>query len=225
MAIHDGGNDWWSPRYVLSLFSVDKNAHLLMLIIGRLNFSVADDTVDFSDPKPMIGTAEFQISRQFRQLLLCLRNIRRTINGFLKHQKKGGDWSFHPDYTSVEDAFREWGAQVPVDLRVDLPKDDSLPWLASPFIGHTNTYYHLSFIMHHRPQIHYLMESITGDEWRPYLLTCLTAAKNVCRILESLLQSFGTEGLRCMLRGISFTIYAILTCTMLHLVSIVCSIL
>jgi hypothetical protein len=218
MAFHDGSHDWWPSRYVYP-----KSCHiawtwLLILITGRLNFSADEATVDFSEPKPIIGTAEFQISRQFRQLLLCLRNIRRTIRGFTLHQKKGGDWSFHRDYTSVEDEFRAWGAQVPEDLRVTLPKDDSLPWIASPFIGHTNAYYHLSFIMHHRPQIHYLMESVNGDSWRPYLLTCLTAAKNVCRILESMLQTFGTEGLRCMLRGISFTVYAILTCTMLHLV-------
>lgn len=192
---------------------------LIQTLIGRLNFSAEEHTVDFSEPKPTVGNVEFQISRQFRQLLLCLKNIRRTVRGYRRHQKRGGDWSFHPDYTSVEDDFRKWAMEIPDDLRVSLPKDDSLPWIPSPFVGHMNAYYHLSFIIHHRPQIHHLMESVNGDAWRPYLLTCLTSARNVCRIIESMLQSFGTEGLRSMLRGISFTIYAILTCTMLHLVS------
>jgi hypothetical protein len=37
---------------------------------------------------------------------------------------------------------------------------------------------------------------------------------------EGLLQSFGMTGLLCMQRGINFTIYCVLTCTVLHLVSI-----
>ena len=49
--------------------------------------------------------------------------------------------------------------------------------------------------------------------------TRAATAKILCRLQEAILGAFGLTGLLCMQRGINFTIYAILTCTMIHLVS------
>ena len=51
------------------------------------------------------------------------------------------------------------------------------------------------------------------------MMTCYSAAKTMCKLQEAILKTYGMPGLLCMLRGMSFTIYAVLTCTMLHLVS------
>jgi hypothetical protein len=74
--------------------------------------------------------------------------------------------------------------------------------------------------MHYRPQIHYLMEHDGGsNSWKPQMALCLDAAKKMCRIQEAMLRNSGFEALMLMQRGISFTIYCVLTCAMLHLVS------
>jgi hypothetical protein len=122
------------------------------------------------------------------------------------------------DYMALDGSYPDWAQKLPPDMRVAIPKDPFEPWVAGPFIGNLHVYYYLSVIMHHRPQIQYLMET-GGDSWKHYMFTCLEAAKNICRIHESMFRSLGTAGLSAMLRGMSFTIYAILTCTMLHLVS------
>jgi len=180
---------------------------------------VHPETVDFEEPKQvMLGPQEFKISRQFTYLVQILRNIRKTITGFILLHKRGGDWSLHKEYVDVEQYYNRFPLICPRDLQI-MSHDDSPTFVPSPFIGNMNAYYHLSIIMHHRPQIHYLMESVPGDAWKPYLVTCLDAAKKICRIQESILDTYHVEGLRFMLRGISFTIYSILTCTMLHLVS------
>jgi hypothetical protein len=134
--------------------------------------------------------------------------------------KKGGDWSLHSEYVAVQELYNRFPLECPRDLQIVVPDDESVPWVPSPFLGNMNVYYLLSIIMHHRPQIHYLMQSVGGDSWKPYLVNSLDAAKKICRILESTLATFNVEGLQAMLRGLSFTIYTCLTCTMLHLVSV-----
>lgn len=49
---------------------------------------------------------------------------------------------------------------------------------------------------------------------------CYQSAKVLCRLQEALLAQFDMTGLLCMQRGINFTIYAILTCIMLHLIAL-----
>lgn len=75
--------------------------------------------------------------------------------------------------------------------------------------------------MHLRPQIHAISDPYDGM-WKQHMLTCYSAAKHLCKLQEAVLKTYGLPGLLCMIRGISFTIYAILTCTMLHLVAITC---
>jgi hypothetical protein len=72
--------------------------------------------------------------------------------------------------------------------------------------------------MHHRPQLQTKIE-MGLPEWRRHLDICVDSAIKMCRLQEALLRDFGLHGLNFMLRGINFTVYCVLTCTMLHLVS------
>ncbi|KAK7962205.1 lipase regulator 1 [Apiospora aurea] len=57
-------------------------------------------------------------------------------------------------------------------------------------------------------------------QWKNHMLLSYSSAKLLCRIEEAMLQSYGLSGLQCMQRGISFTIYAILTCIPIYLVAL-----
>jgi hypothetical protein len=178
------------------------------------------ETVDLSEPKPMAGIDEQErrVSHQFLHMLRLGHKIRITLVVYKSLRGHGPSYAMERDYVDLDNSYPEWFHKLPPDMQITIPKDPFEPWVAGPFLGNLHVYYHLSLVMHHRPQIHYLMAS-GGDSWKHYMLICLNAAKNICRIHESMFQTLGTAGLSSMLRGMSFTIYAILTCTMLHLVS------
>lgn len=162
--------------------------------------------------------AEFQTSYQFVWFARVVKNVRTTINIYSRLKKSKQDWATDPSNTEHNDSFPRWIQELPQDLQITFPQDGSSPWFESSFVGNMHCYHYLSVIMHHRPQMHYLTE--TDGDWRAHMLVCHDAAKRMCRIQESILQSYGMEGLMCMQRGISFTIYCVLTCNMLHLVGI-----
>jgi hypothetical protein len=185
-----------------------------------VDYSASPETVDFDEPQmlPGVDEREYRISRQFVYLTNIARNIRGTVKIYAHLRKKKEDWSLDPDFIAHDDEYEKWMRRVPADLQVVFPQDGSSPWLPSPFVGNMHCYYYLSKIMHHRPQIHYLMEHSSGMSWKPSMMLCLDAAQKMCRIQESMLHNHGFAGLMCMQRGMSFTIYSVLTCTMLHLV-------
>ncbi|KFY43231.1 hypothetical protein V494_02060 [Pseudogymnoascus sp. VKM F-4513 (FW-928)] len=47
-----------------------------------------------------------------------------------------------------------------------------------------------------------------------------TNAKLLCRLQEAVIDTFGMSGLLCMIRGVNYVVYSILTCTVLHLVAL-----
>jgi len=162
---------------------------------------------------------ELQISRQFTYFMRIVRNVKKTTLLYAKFKRiKRLDWAVDPAFTAHNQAYTAWAQELPQDLQILYPSDGSVPWLPSTFIGNMHTYNQLSRIMHHRPQIDYLT-SIGDKGWKMHMLLCHSAAKEMCRTQEAILQTDGVPGLLFMLRGISFTIYSILTCTMLHLVS------
>jgi hypothetical protein len=189
---------------------------------GRLNMSVGLDTVDFKEPLeiPSIEPQERQISYQYIYFARLVRIIRVVIQLYKEGWKQGYKYSLEPKYVNLETAFHKWFQTLPQDLQIVLPKDEYEPWLASPFLGHIHCYYYLCILMHHRPQIQHAMENMNDDAWHIYMLSCLDAAKKMCCIHESMLRTLGIHGFTGMLRGVGFTIYAVLTCTMLHLVSL-----
>ncbi len=117
-------------------------------------------------------------------------------------------------------AFKKWPDELPKDLQITLPQNGGVPSLASHFVGNMHSHYHLAIVMLHRPQLK-ASESFGADsQWRHHMTTCYRSAKVLCRIQEAVLAQYDLTGLLCMQRGINFTIYAILTCIMLHLVAL-----
>jgi hypothetical protein len=190
--------------------------------VGRLEYSVRGDTVDLNEPQVIAGidVHERQISHQFLYLLRLVNEIRNTLEIYRDLRRKLGDaYCMESQYVALDTAYVKWHQTLPPDTQITVPKDGFEPWVSTAFLGNLHSYYYLSLIMHHRPQVHYLMEEFGGESYKRYMLICLGSAKKLCRIQESMFRTLGPAGFEAMLRGMSFTIYALLTCTMLHLVS------
>lgn len=132
--------------------------------------------------------------------------------------RKTGAWGIDPEFVKMNPEFHSWLSDLPPDLGISYPPDGSTPWLASAFVGNLHSYYYLSIILFHRPQLAFLDPTAADGQWKHNMMICYDAAKTLCKIQEAVLQGFGLSGLQCMLRGINFTIYAVLACVVLHLV-------
>jgi hypothetical protein len=179
--------------------------------------------VDLSVPRPLPGQTQddpdYQTTRQFIFFTRSVKHIAYTnsMHGRLRKIKK--DWMVDPEFVQHNQSYVAWLRDLPQDLQVVYPADGSYPWIPSHFVANLHSYHNLSVVMHHRPQLHYLHDN-NDPFWKSHMLICYSAAKNMCRLQEAILHQYGLDGLLYMQRGISFTIYAVLTCTMLHLVSV-----
>ena len=162
---------------------------------------------------------ETERCRQFAYFVRNALNIRLLADAYHK-AKKQKNWGADPRIMGNNSLFDRWLLSLPPDLEVSFPDDGSPPWLPSHFVGNMHSHYHLAIIMLHRPQLLASKSFDAGGEWRGHMAMCCSSAKKLCRLQEAILSSFGLSGLFYMQRGISFTLYSILTCTMLHLVSI-----
>ncbi|KAI0452842.1 fungal-specific transcription factor domain-containing protein [Xylaria acuta] len=188
---------------------------------GRNDLSVELDSLDFSVPQPMPGVEddEHQISREFIFFARIVRTIHKMNTTYLKIKKKK-DWGLDPEFVQLNPQLRAWLNELPPHMAVTFPRGGSPPWLPSHFIGNIHSYYHLATILLHRPQLTFLEPISIDGQWKSHMMISYASAKALCRLQESMLQSFGLSGLQCMQRGISFTIYAILSCIVLHLVAL-----
>lgn len=191
---------------------------------GRFDFGVDGSTVEF-DPNPVnadIDDYEAKISHQFAYYARNVRNIRScVVEGYLKVKRKK-EWALDPIFDELQAKFHRWPEELPQDLQLSLPSDGTLPHLPSHFIGNMHSHYQLGIIMLHRPQIVALAKQsmVANEQWRLHMAMSYAAAKRLCQIQEALIAQYDMTGLLCMQRGMSYTIYAILTCIMLHLVAI-----
>ncbi|KAF1837461.1 hypothetical protein BDW02DRAFT_491313 [Decorospora gaudefroyi] len=190
---------------------------------GRYDFGVDVETVDMEMPRQIAGQdpVELQVARQFVQYTRIAKNVHRSAVIFGKLRKKKTDWPLDPTFVAHNTDFSLWLRELPDDMQVVYPQDGSAPWIPSHQIANMHSYHCLAIIMHFRPQLHAVSDSYDGI-WKQHMLTCYSAAKNLCKLQEALLKTYGMPGLLCMMRGISFHIYAVLTCTMLHLVAMTC---
>ncbi|KAI0383437.1 hypothetical protein F5Y04DRAFT_25575 [Hypomontagnella monticulosa] len=188
---------------------------------GRTDLSVDSESVDFNVPRLMPGCdeTEYHASRNFSYLARVARNLNR-VNAVYAKIKKKKDWGIDPELVQLNPTITGWLTDLPADLRITFPVDGSPPWLPSHFIGNMHSYYYLSIIILHRPQLSFLEPLGLDGQWKRHMSLCYSSAKALCRLQESMLQSFGLSGLQCMQRGISFTIYAILSCIVLHIVAL-----
>lgn len=169
-------------------------------------------------PRPILGEdSEFHVTRNFTYFMRIIRNV-RNMNGIYAKLKSRKEWGIEPEFVQLNPTLEAWLNDLPSDLQIDFPADGSLPWLPSHFIGNMHSYYHLSIILLHRPQLTFMEPSGVDGGWKKHMMICYSSAKILCKLQEALLQSFGLPGLLCMQRGINYTIYCVLTCTVLHLV-------
>ncbi|KAL2291848.1 hypothetical protein FJTKL_12025 [Diaporthe vaccinii] len=188
---------------------------------GRTDLSVDLDSVDFGLPRPLAGgdDQDYQVARNFAYMARVVRNIAR-MNRVYSRIHKHKDWGCDPEFVQLNPNATAWLDELPADLSVNYPPDGSAPWLSSAFIGNLHSYYHLSIILLHRPQLTHLEPTSMDGQWKHHMLLCYNAAKTICRLQEATLQSFGLHGLQCMQRGINFSLYCIMSCIVLHLVAL-----
>ncbi|TGJ80486.1 hypothetical protein E0Z10_g8278 [Xylaria hypoxylon] len=177
--------------------------------------------LDFSIPQPMPGVEddEHQTSRDFIFFVRIVRMIHKMNTTYLKVKKKK-DWGLDPEFVQLNPQLVSWLNDLPPRMVLTFPRDGSPPWLSSHFIGNVHSYYHLATILLHRPQLTFLEPVSIDGQWKSHMMISYASAKALCRLQESMIQSFGLSGLQCMQRGISFTIYGILSCIVLHLVAL-----
>jgi hypothetical protein len=136
--------------------------------------------------------------------------------------KKKKEWGIDPEFLQLYPSITAWLGELPADLSVTFPSDGSPPWLSSPFVGNLHSYYYLTLILLHRPQLGFLDPNGADGQWRRIIMICNRSARSLCRLQEAVLNTSGLTGLQCMQRGFSFTVYCGLSCIVLHLVSSLC---
>ncbi|KAK1255132.1 hypothetical protein MKX08_009127 [Trichoderma sp. CBMAI-0020] len=189
---------------------------------GRYNMAVDIESVDFNVPKPIPGgdDAEYLISRNFTYFARNVRNIAKITSIYVR-LKNRKDWGIDPEFQQMDHAFSQFLAEIPADLSVTFPPDGSAPWLPSPFLGNIHSYYYLTLILFHRPQLSFFDPTTQEAQWKHHMMICYNSARALCRLQEAVINSFGVMGLQCMQRGYSLAVYAGLSCIVLHLVAIV----
>ncbi|KAL8740483.1 MAG: hypothetical protein Q9190_006823 [Brigantiaea leucoxantha] len=223
---HQAGNSCDSdPTECLIKTRIWQNIFVCEMMIGgpqgRFDMGVDIDTVDFNPLRPMPGTdtSDYQVSRQFLYLVRNVRNVRHLHDTYGK-LKKQEDWASDPKFASLNPEAINWVDDLPGDLQVDFPEGNAPPWLPNHFVGNMHCYYHLNVIMVHRPQLMSSESFGVNGSWRRHMQVCYESSKKMCRLQEAIFQTFGLSGLLCMQRGISFVIYSVMTCTMIHLAAI-----
>ena len=148
-----------------------------------------------------------------------VRNIRGITDAHLKLKKKK-DWALTQEFVAHNVSFERWPDELPADFQLSLPPAGGMPNITSHFLGNMHCHYHLAIVMLHRPQLSASQSFAADSQWRHHMFICYNSAKVLCRLQEGILAYFDLTGLLVMQRGINFTIYAILTCVMLHLVAL-----
>ncbi|KAL3470467.1 hypothetical protein BJX99DRAFT_49002 [Aspergillus californicus] len=187
---------------------------------GRSDYGVDPQTVNMLPELDIDNLDQFEIDRS-RQYAYFVRNAHhiRILTETYHKIKRQKDWGSNPKFVEKNPLFTDWLQSLPHDLQVNYPPDGSPPWIPSHFVGNMHSHCHLGIVLGHRPQL--LASKFTvGGSWKMHMALCYSSAKYLCRLQEAILSRFGLSGLLFMQRGINFTIYCILTCTMLHLVAI-----
>lgn len=169
-------------------------------------------------PLPGIDHSDYQVSKHYTHFARMALSV-RCLNNIYDKVKKHENWGADPQFKKLNPKVTQWLHDLPRDLQVTFPDDETPPWLPNHFVGNLHSYHHLVVIMLHRPQLMSSSSFAANGSWKDHMALSYASAKAMCRLQESIFRSFGLSGLLCMMRGINFVIYAVLTCTMIHLVS------
>ncbi|PKY06917.1 C6 finger domain protein [Aspergillus campestris IBT 28561] len=188
---------------------------------GRSDYGVDLDTVELRPVLNIKGLDQFEVdrSRHYAHFVQNAQHI-RIITDIYHKIKRQKDWGANPTLVEKNPLFADWLQNLPPDLQVNYPADGSPPWIPSHFVGNMHSHCHLGIILLHRPQLLASRSFATGGDGKSHMAVCYSSAKYLCRLQEAILERFGLSGLLFMQRGINFSIYCVLTCTMLHLVAI-----
>jgi len=219
-----GGQCGLTPVECLTKTRVWQVAMIVELMVGapqgRSDYGVDIETVDTSPTPPNwdIDDYEKMISKQFAYWVRNVRNVRGVTEIYQKLKRKNKEWATDPKFVAYNQDFSKWPGELPADLEIAMPADGSLPRPPSHFVANMHCHYQLGIVMFYKPQLTASKDFIKDKKWKHDMTTCYNAAKQVCAFQEAILQNFDVRGLACMQRGLSFPIYAILTCIMVHLV-------
>ena len=180
-------------------------------------------TVDLSTPlrgTPELDDQEVIIHRNFIHFVRLIYNIRRMSDVHAK-LKANPSWRNDPQFLE-SGSLEQWSYDLPPDLHIVVSTDLSRPppQFESHYAGNLQVYFHLAKIMLHRPALAIGKTFASGGEWRHHMQVCTDSAKVICRMEEIIFEQYGMLGLQCMSRGVNFSIYALLTGAMIHLVTI-----
>jgi hypothetical protein len=180
------------------------------------------DCVDLSVPARTadLDDDEVAIHRDFVYFVYLVKNIRR-MNDVHAKLKQTPNWRHDPEFLDCGPSLENWSYHIPPSLHIEVPMDLSIPMppLHSHFSANLQTYYNLAKIMLNRPALSFVKNFTPGGEWKEHLNICYTSAKAIVRLSEAVWEHYGMLGVKSMMRGVNFTIYAVLTCTMIHMVS------
>lgn len=188
---------------------------------GRHDLSVDMDSVDFAVPPPIPGgdEEEYSVSRNWTYFARTVRNIGRMSKAYARLRKRK-DWGIDPEFQQLQHSFKSFVSELPADLTISFPSDNSPPWLSSNFLGSLHSYHQLTVILFNRPPLSFLDPNANSVEWKKRMVDSYNAAKSVCRLQEAIMNQYGISGLACIQRGYSFPLYAGLSCIVIHLVSL-----
>ncbi|TWU76163.1 hypothetical protein ED733_001904 [Metarhizium rileyi] len=191
---------------------------------GRHDLTVNYESVDFHVPRPVPGEnendSEYHISRNFTFLARIVRNIRKMSIVYAK-LRRTKDWGVNPEFQQLEQIISTYLSELPADMTISYPPDSSPPYLPSSFLGNLHSYYYLLQILYHRPVLSFLDPTANEAQWKHHMMVCYNSAKALCRLQEATSKQFGLVDLQSMQRGFSFTLYAGLSCIVIHLVAII----
>lgn len=179
------------------------------------------ESVDFNIPASLPeekDDCEYHVSLNFTYFTRLVRTIGRMSQVYARMKRKK-DWGISPEFQVIRQDIGSYLTALPADMTVSFPSDGSPPWLPSSFVGNLHSYYYLTLILYHRPVLSFLNPDANESEWKHHMLACCSSARALCRLQEAVLSYFGLTGLQNMQRGFSFTVYAGLSCIVIHLVS------
>ncbi|EWC45147.1 hypothetical protein DRE_06035 [Drechslerella stenobrocha 248] len=209
----------WQACFMLEfMICAPQGRHVMTSDPATIDIPVSSSVYDMSDK-------ELAVHMNFSYFVELLKLIRRINDVFARLKRSmASNWAGDPEFLACGPSFDTWLFTLPQHLQIDVPVDLEIPMgpVLSHFSGNLLVYGYLARIMFHRPALAFARNFTATGQWRMHLQACYDSSRKACRLTEAIMGQYGIRGLMCMLRGINFTIYAMLTCTMVNLVAATC---
>jgi hypothetical protein len=202
----------WSVCFVLELMIGGSQ--------GRTNFSTLFEHLDIENKLvfPTMAQEECWVSFNFSHVMRSIKTVRITNANWAKLRKMSAQWASDPMFVENNRNIERWLHELPEHLRLEFKPDDSPPDIRDHFTPNMHMYHYLSVLLQHRPQLELLRP--LDVEWARQVGICYEAAKRMCCLQEAVRKEYGLLGLYKMLRGAHFTLYCLITCTMIHSIAL-----